>query len=57
MIPNNAFILTEMQQKVKKDAAIEIAKNLLDILHDKTIAEKTNLTLEEVSTLRKTGSL
>lgn len=57
MVSNNAFILTEMQQKAKKDAAIEIAKNLLDILDDKTIAEKTKLTLEEVATLRKTGCL
>lgn len=26
MVSNNDFILTEMQQKSKKDAAIEIAK-------------------------------
>lgn len=57
MVSNNDFILTEMQQKSKKYAAIEIAKNLLDILYNKTIAKKTNLTLEEVATLRKTDSV
>ena len=32
--------------------AIEIAKNLLDVLDDETIAIKTGLTLEEVRGLR-----
>lgn len=30
----------------------EIAKNLLDILDDKTIADKTNLSIDEVKALR-----
>jgi predicted transposase/invertase (TIGR01784 family) len=41
----------------EKKAKIEIAKNLLDILDDKTIAKKTNLTIKEVEALRKDKSV
>jgi len=37
----------------EKKAKIEIAKNLLDILDNKTIAKKTDLTIEEIEQLRK----
>jgi predicted transposase/invertase (TIGR01784 family) len=37
---------------VEKKKAIEIAKNLLDVLDDETIAIKTGLTIEEVNKLR-----
>ena len=36
----------------KRDAAIEIAKNLLDILDNETIALKTDLSAEEIERLR-----
>ena len=39
-------------EKGKKEGIIEIAKNLLDILDDKTIAIKTGLSLEEIKELR-----
>jgi len=39
-------------EKGEKNKAIEIAKNLLDILDDETISMKTGLTIEEVKRLR-----
>jgi len=39
-------------EKGEKNKAIEIAKNLLDILDDETISIKTGLTIEEVKRLR-----
>jgi predicted transposase/invertase (TIGR01784 family) len=40
-------------EKGEKKKAIEIAKNLLDVLAPKVIAEKTGLTIEEIEELRK----
>jgi len=40
-------------EKGEKNKAIEIAKNLLDILDDETISIKTGLTIEEVKALRE----
>lgn len=37
----------------KKETAISIAKGLLDVLNEEMIAEKTELTLEEVNSLKK----
>jgi hypothetical protein len=45
----------EVEKKGEKKKAIEIAKNLLDILDNETIALKTGLAIDEVSKLR-TGS-
>ncbi|AQR96479.1 hypothetical protein [Clostridium saccharoperbutylacetonicum] len=42
----------EVEKKGEKKKAIEIAKNLLDILDNETIAVKTGLELEEVIKLR-----
>ena len=53
MVANNAFIIKEMEENAEKRKAIEIAKNLLDILDDKTISIKTGLTIEEVKKLRE----
>ncbi len=39
-------------EKGEKNKAIEIAKNLLDVLDDETISIKTGLTIEEVKRLR-----
>ncbi len=40
-------------EKGEKNKAIEISKNLLDILDDETISMKTGLTIEEVKGLRE----
>lgn len=40
------------REEGEKNKAIEIAKNLLDILDDETISMKTGLTIEEVKRLR-----
>lgn len=53
MVANNAFIIKEMEENTEKRKAIEIAKNLLDILDDETIAAKTGLDIEEIKRLRK----
>lgn len=67
MVANNAFMIEEMKEKVKKETErevrkqeeelrkkdkIQIAKNLMDILDNETIALKTGLTIDEVSKLR-----
>ena len=44
--------LKQAIEKARKQRDIEIAKNLLDILDDETIALKTGLTIEEVQRLR-----
>ena len=36
----------------ERNKAIEIAKNLLDVLDDETIAKKTGISIEEVGELR-----
>ncbi len=43
----------EGREEGEKIKALEIAKNLLDILDNKTIAIKTGLTEEEIDALRK----
>ncbi|MGL5576982.1 MAG: hypothetical protein ACRDCW_15695 [Sarcina sp.] len=65
MVANNAFMIQEMKEKElqkgheqgieqgEKLKAIEIAKNLLDVLEDEVIATKTGLSIEEVKRLRK----
>ena len=40
-------------ERGEKKKSIEIAKNLLDILDDETIALKTGLTVEEIKNIRK----
>ena len=53
MRSNNFNIFREMEEKAKKEKAIEIAKNLLDILDIETIALKVGLSIEEVKKLRE----
>ena len=65
MVARNAFMIEEMKEeakiegieegfeKGKKEEKIKIAKNLLDILVDKTIAAKTGLDIEVVLRLRR----
>ena len=43
----------EVEKNGEKKKAIEIAKNLLDVLDDKTIASKTGLSVEFIESLRK----
>lgn len=60
MVANNAFIIKEMEDKAEergkeigeKIKALEIAKNLLDILDDETIGLKTGLPVDEIKRLR-----
>ena len=56
MVANNAFMIKEMKEKVEKETRkqdkIEIAKNLMDILDNETIALKTGLSVEEVAKIR-----
>ena len=40
-------------KQARKQQAIEIAKNLLDVLDDETISLKTGLSIEEIKKLRK----
>lgn len=42
----------EVEKQGEKKKALEIAKNLLDILDNETIAIKTGLTVDEVNRLR-----
>jgi hypothetical protein len=42
-----------MKQEGKREEKISIAKNLIGVLEDKVIAEKTGLTLQEVLELKK----
>ncbi|MGL4449718.1 MAG: Rpn family recombination-promoting nuclease/putative transposase [Sarcina sp.] len=53
LVANNAFIIQELREEEQKKKAIEIAKNLLDILDDETISIKTGLSIEEVKKLRE----
>ena len=45
--------LKEGIKKGEKKAKIKIAKNLLDVLDDETISQKTGLTIQEIENLRK----
>ena len=47
-----ANMISSAEERGKNDKAIEIAKNLLDILDDETISLKTGLSIEEVKVLR-----
>lgn len=44
---------THYERKAKEKEKIEIAKNLLDVLDDKTIAEKTGIHIDKVRELRE----
>lgn len=57
MVANNAFIIKEMEENAEKRKAIQIAKNLLDILDDETISIKTGLTIEEVKKIREESNI
>ena len=41
------------KEEGERNKAIEIAKNLLDVLVDKTISLKTGLTIKQIKALRK----
>ena len=43
----------ERIEEGKLEEKIEIARNLLDVLDDETIAKKTGLSIEEVKKLRE----
>ncbi len=45
--------MQETRSQAEKDKAIEIAKNLMDILSEEMIAKKTGLSIEEVEKLKE----
>ena len=47
-----ANMISSAEERGKNDKAIEIARNLLDILDNETIAVKTGLDIEEIKDLR-----
>ncbi|MGG7164617.1 hypothetical protein [Clostridium ihumii] len=57
MVANNAFIIKEMEEKAEKkgreEEKLELARNLLDILDDETIASKVGLNIDKVIKIRK----
>lgn len=57
MVSRNAFILDRWKDEGKEEGrtekGLEIAKNLLDILDDETIALKTGIDIEKIRDLRK----
>ncbi|MGL5822182.1 MAG: hypothetical protein ACRCYE_11300 [Sarcina sp.] len=65
MVANNAFAIIELKEESKRKGmaeglekgelkkAIEIARNLLDLLDDETIAKKTGLSINDVTELRE----
>jgi predicted transposase/invertase (TIGR01784 family) len=48
--------IEEGKAEATKETKIAIAKSLLDLLDDETIAKKTTLSVKEVKKLRATGS-
>ncbi|HEY5561580.1 MAG TPA: hypothetical protein VIK72_07445 [Clostridiaceae bacterium] len=52
MTSNISKTIKETFEKTRKEKAIEIARNLLDVLDDETISIKTGLSIEEVKELR-----
>ena len=53
MVSRNAFILDRWKDENKKEGKLEVAKNLLDVLDDETIALKTGIDLETIRELRR----
>ena len=47
-----ANMISSAEERGKNDKAIEIAKNLLDVLDNETIVIKTELDIEEIKDLR-----
>lgn len=47
-----ANMISSAEARGLEKGKIEVAKNLLDVLDDKTIAAKTGLSIEEVKALR-----
>ncbi|MGL5084565.1 MAG: Rpn family recombination-promoting nuclease/putative transposase [Clostridium sp.] len=53
MVASNAYILDELKEAGKEEAKKDIARNLLDILDDETIALKTGLKIKDIELLRE----
>ncbi|MEG0308734.1 MAG: hypothetical protein RR636_12380 [Clostridium sp.] len=56
MVASNTTMLNDMKEDTKKKGKLEerykLARNLLDILDNETIALKTKLTIDDVAKLR-----
>lgn len=69
MLANNAFIIKEMEEEVKKEgreevikigeekAKLELARDLLDVLDDEIIVKKFGLNIEVVRKLREENNI
>lgn len=53
IIPNNLYALSEAREEAREEEIIRIARNLLDVLDNETIALKTGLSIEKVKKLRE----
>lgn len=53
ILKDKVSALSEAERKGEENKAIEIAKNLLDVLDDETISLKTGLSIEKVKELRE----
>lgn len=53
ILKDKVSALNEAERKGRNKEKLNIAKNLLDILDDETIALKTGLTVEQIQNLRK----
>jgi len=52
LLKDKVSALNKAKEEGERNKALEIAKNLLDVLDDKTISLKTKLTIEEIKKLR-----
>jgi hypothetical protein len=53
MVANNAFMIEEMKEKVKKQDRLEIVRNAIKLgMDDETISKLTGLSIEEISKIR-----
>jgi len=53
MVANNAFMIGEMKEKVKKEEKMEIVKNAINLgMDDESISKLTGLSVEEVAKMR-----
>lgn len=53
MVANNAFMIEEMKEKVKKQDRLEIVRNAIKLgMDDETISKLTGLSIEEVAKIR-----
>ena len=55
ILKDKVSALNEAERKGERNKAIEIAKNLLDVLDNETISLKTGLSVEKIKELRESS--